>query len=50
MKLPVERHKAGVQPVLGEESGHPDRVPAAAAAEGHHALQHSKKLFFFENL
>ena len=45
-KPPVERHEAGVQPVLSEESGHPDRVPAAAAAKGHHALQHSRKLNF----
>ena len=46
MEPPVERHEAGVYPVLGEESGHPDRIPAAAAAKGHHALQHSRKLNF----
>ena len=44
MEPPVERHEAGVYPVLGEESGHPDHIPAAAAAaKGHHALQHSRK-------
>ena len=46
MEPPVERHEAGVYPVLGEESGHPDRISAVAAAKGHHALQHSRKLRF----